>query len=120
MRKGLIYIVLGLISVGIIALSTVDSVKYLTCEEPDKILVEITSISDTEITLVITKDTNSESFSSFVYHIEDNILYVGAKYTMNPLNNEPTAVYTETLELTAPLESVIVKGGMIEEQIYPE
>jgi len=120
MRKGLFYILIALISVGVILLNTVDSVKYLTCEDPSKVEVVVTSITADEIVFNITKDTDSETFSDYVYHIENGTLYIGVKYALNPLNDSPNNSFTIELETPELIEVIIIKGGMEEVQVYPE
>lgn len=120
MNKGLFFIFIALISVGIIALNTIDSVKYLTCEDPSKVTVEVKSITEDEIIFDITKDTDNETFTDYVYHIEDNTLYIGVKYALNPLNNSPNNSFTIELETTELIEFIVIKGGMEEVQVYPE
>jgi len=120
MRKGFFYIFIALISVGVILLNTVDSVKYLTCEEPENVDIEVMSISNDEIVFEITKDTDNETFSDYVYHIEGKTLYIGVKYTLNPLNDDPISSFTVELDTTELIEVIIIKGGMDEVQVYPE
>ena len=120
MRKSLFFILIAIVSVGIIMLNTSNALKYLICEDPSNLKVEVTAISDTEITIEITKDTHNETFSEFVYHIKDGTLYVGAKYALNPLSDDDTYTYTETIQLNEPIDRVVVKGGVEEIEVYPE
>ena len=120
MRKSLFYIFIALISIGVILLNTVDSVKYLTCEDPNNVDIVVTSITESKIVFEVTKDTDNETFSNYVYHIEDGTLYIGVKYALNPLNDSPNNSYTVELETTELIEIIIIKGGMEEVQVYPE
>lgn len=120
MRKGAFYILIAIISIAIIALNTVDSVKYLTCEDPDNYSVTIDEMTDDEITVTIQKITQDETYSDNVYHIEDGVLYIGVKFTMNPLNDNPDATHTITIELEEAIHTIIAKGGIEEKTIYPE
>ncbi len=54
-----------------------------------------------------------------MYHIEGNTLYIGVKYALNPLNDDPINSFTIELETTELIENIIIKGGMDEVQVYP-
>ena len=117
MKRAPFFFIVVLVSIGIILLNSLNSLKYLTCEDPNNIVVTIDELTETEITLTITTLSSAETFSDYVYHIEDNTLYVGAKFALNLFTDSPRGSYTFTIETTEQIETVILKGGMEETSI---
>jgi len=112
--------VIGIIAVGIIALNTVDSVKYLTCEDPENYSYIINEITTESVEIDIQLDSTSETDSDFVYHISDSTLYIGVKFTMNPLNDDADGSYTIQIDVEEEFSSIVLKGASKEKVIYPE
>lgn len=120
MRKGAFYVLIAIISIGIIALNTVDSMKYLTCEDPNNYTITVDEKTNESITLTIEKIKQNETYSDTVYHMEDGVLYIGVRFTMNPLNKEPDSSHTITFELTEEIHTIIAVGGVEEVEVYNE
>lgn len=119
MRKGLFYVFIALLAIGIILLNTVDGLKYLTCENPDNYIVVVNDVGDYEVDITLMTTSSAESFSSYEYHIDGDTLYIGAKFTMNPLNSNPNGSYNVILETDERINFIIAKGGSEETQVYP-
>lgn len=119
MRRGLFYIVIGIISVGIILLNTSNTLKYLTCEDPNNYIYDNLVVEDKTMTITFDVTTSSESFSEYEYHIKDNTLYIGVKYKMIVLG-EISSRETVTLDVNQTIEKVVLKGANTERIIYPE
>lgn len=120
MRRNLFYIVIGMIAVGIILLNTNNTVKYLTCEDPNNYVYTIDEISNDELVITFDSPTSAETFGDYVYHVKNGILYIGVKYTLNPLSNDGTSRYTATIEFVDEINEIVLKGGNFEKVIYPE
>ncbi|AIO18067.1 hypothetical protein KQ51_00164 [Candidatus Izimaplasma bacterium HR1] len=120
MRRGAFYVLMAIVAIGIILLNTIDSIKYLTCEDPNNYIYEINEITETSITITVDTTSSAETFSDYVYHINEDTLYIGVKYTMNPLNDNPTSRYTFTIEIEDEIDKIILKGGTEEKVIFPE
>ncbi len=119
MRKGLFYILIALISIGIILLNTVDSIKYLTCEDPANYTIIVEEVKETEIELTITTFSSGETFSSYEYHIDGDTLYVGAKFALNPLTDNATGTHTFTIDTEERINVIYAKGGTEEVKVFP-
>ena len=120
MRRGLFYIVVAIIAIGIIALNTIDSVKYLTCEDPENYNYTINEVSNNSVEIDISLNSTNETYSDFVYHINDSTLYIGVKFTMNPLNDDADGSYTIQIDIDEEITSIVLKGASKEKVIYPE
>lgn len=120
MSRNLLYVVIGIIAVGIILLNTNNTVKYLTCEDPSDYTYVIESINSDELEITFETSNSTETFSDYVYHIDNGILYIGVKYSLNPLSNDENSRYTTTIELTEVVNEIILKGASNQLVIYPE
>ena len=120
MRRGAFFVLVAIIAVGIILLNTVNGIKYLTCEDPNNYVYEIVEVTDEEVTIIVDTTSSAETFSEYVYHVEEQTLFIGVKYTMNPLNDNPTSRYTITIELDNEIDTIVLKGANEQKVIYPE
>lgn len=119
MRRNLFYIVIALISIGIIALNSMDSVKYLLCEIPDNYVYTDLEVTNESVTITFDSPTSDQVFSDYEYHIEDDTLYIGVKYSMALIGNSSSSRKTVTIETDEDITTIILKGGSEEEVIYP-
>lgn len=119
MRKGLFYIVIAILSIGIIVFSTNNDLKYLICENPDNYLYTLDLVSQEEVTITVDTINNNDTFSEYVYHFEGSTLYIGVKFAMNPVNDNATSKHTFTIPLNDTIQKIILSGANNDKVIYP-
>jgi hypothetical protein len=120
MRKSLFFIVIAIVSIGVIVLNTNNTVKYLVCEDPNNYISIIDEVNNDSVVITVDTTSSAETFSDYVYHIEEGTLFIGVKYALNPLNDDATGRYTITIDTDTEIDTIILKGANEEEIIYPE
>ena len=119
MRKNLFFVLIAIISIGIITLNTSNTLKYLMCENPANYIYTDLVVEEDSVTITFDSPTSNEVFSDYEYHIEDNTLYIGVRYSMVIIGNESSSRKTVTIELDEEVDKIVLKGNNEEVIIYP-
>lgn len=120
MRKNLFFVIIAIISIGIIVLNTNNTVKYLTCEDPSNYTYTVNSLTEDEVNITVTTVSSSETFSDYLFHFEEGTLYIGVKFALNPLSDSPNGTFTMNIELDEEISKIVLTGSNNEIQIHPE